>query len=433
MTANEQLRMIKNDFDRVKSAVGKAKEPVIKTMEGTVSGRALRLLLDPAVVLHIDKKSFKKEVSLLPVHTFADIFSVCDYLRTLDAVSNQDIADIKAFIAPLEPDIQEFAQDFLTKSIRLGATVKTLNKCFESEKIETISCMLANKYFEHPDVVIGKTFAITEKLDGIRCLAVVRHGEKPVLYSRQGKVISGLRDIERELSELASRHNYEYVLDGELLIRNREGVPSKEQYKRTMKIVSSDNPKKPGIMFNAFDLIHVDAFDTQTCFTPYYLRRQKLDVMLEHAINIRPVPILYYGNDTSKIKELVDEQRAMGHEGVMINLADAFYTFKRTNNLLKVKVMQDADLRILDVKEGDGKFAGMLGALVVDYKGTPVGVGSGLTDEIRHEIWSNPDRYIGRVAKIRYFEETEDKNGVKSIRFPVFEEIRELGKEVSYA
>lgn len=433
MTASEQLRKIKSDFDRIASAVGKAKEPVIKAMEGTVSGRALRLLLDPAVVLHIDKKSFKKNVNVLPAHTFPDIFSVCDYLRTLDAVSHQDIADVKTFITTLDADLRTFAQDFLTKSIRLGATVKTLNKCFESEKVETISCMLANKYFEHPDTVIGKVFVITEKLDGIRCLAVVRHGEKPILYSRQGKVISGLHDIERELTEISKRHNYEFVLDGELLIRDRKGIPSKEQYKRTMKIVTSDREKKPGIVFNAFDLIHVDAFDTKTCFTPYYLRRQKLDVMLEHTIHIKPVPILYYGSNTSKIKELVDEQRAMGHEGVMINLSDAFYTFKRTNNLLKVKVMQDADLRIIDVKEGEGKFAGTLGALIVDYKGTPVGVGSGLTDEVRHMIWANPEAYIGRVAKIRYFEETADRNGVKSIRFPVFEEIREFGKEVSYA
>lgn len=433
MTASEQLRMIKNDFDRVKSAVGKAKEPIIKSMEGTISGRALRLLLDPAVVLHIDKKSFKKELNILPTRTFPDIFFVCDYLKSLNGLTHQDISNVKAFVKHLDDDVEEFAKEFLCKSLKLGLTLKTLNKCFESEKIEMISCMLANKYFEHPDVVIGKVFAITEKLDGIRCLAVVRPDEKPVLYSRQGKVITGLHDIERELLEISRKHNDGFVLDGELLIRDRKGIPSKEQYKKTMKIVTSDRDKKPGILFNAFDTVSLDAFDTQSCITPYYLRRQKLEILLDHTINVKPVPILYYGSDTSKIKTLVDEQRAMGHEGVMINLADAFYAFKRTNNLLKVKVMQDADLEILDVKEGEGKFAGTLGALIVNYKGTQVGVGSGLTDEVRREIWRNPSEYIGRVAKIRYFEETEDKNGVKSIRFPVFEEIREIGKEVSYA
>lgn len=432
MTASEEIRIIKADFDRIISAVGKAKHPIITSLEGTVSGRALRLLLDPQTVLHIDKKSLRKQVNLLPSATYRNLFELCDHLKLIPAASNQEIADVQFFISSLNEDLRPFASAFITKSIRLGITVKTLNKCFKLEAVSCISCMLANKYFEHADVVTGQTFAITEKLDGIRCLAVVRHGEKPVLYSRQGKVITGLSDIESELSEIAARHNYEYVLDGELLIRNRDGIPSKEQYKRTMKIVSSDAAYKTGITFNAFDCISPDAFDTKTCTTPYYLRRQKLDVLLEKTNFVKPVPILYSGKDISKIKELVDYQRSIGHEGVMINLLLAPYEFKRSNNLLKVKVMQDADLKIIGFTEGEGRFAGMLGALVVDYKGTPVGVGSGLMQSDRIHIWNNQDLYLGRVAKIRYFEETVDTNGIPSLRFPVFEEIREEGKEVSY-
>ena len=116
----------------------------------------------------------------------------------------------------------------------------------------------------------------------------------------------------------------------------------------------------------------------------------------------------------------------------MINLADEPYQFTRTNALLKVKVMQDADLLITGVQEGTGKYKGKLGSLIVDYKGTPVGVGSGLSDELREEIWDNQNNYIGRVAKIQYFEETHGEDGLPSIRFPVFIELREVEKEVSY-
>ena len=432
MTASEEIRIIKADFDRIISAVGKAKQPIISSLEGTVSGRALRLLLDPQTVLHIDKKSLRKQVNLLPSATYRNLFELCDHLKLIPAASNQEIADVQFFVSSLDAELQPFTRAFITKSIRLGVTVKTLNKCFKIDSVSCIACMLANKYFEHADVVTGQAFAITEKLDGIRCLAVVRHGEKPVLYSRQGKVITGLSEIESELSEIAVRHNYEYVLDGELLIRNRDGYPSKEQYKRTMKIVSSDAAHKTGITFNAFDCISPDAFYTKTCTTPYYLRRQKLDVLLERTNFVKPVPILYSGKDIGKIKELVDYQRGIGHEGVMINLLLAPYEFKRSNNLLKVKVMQDADLKIIGFTEGEGRFEGMLGALVVDYKGTPVGVGSGLMQSDRVHIWNNQDLYLGRVAKIRYFEETVDTNGIPSLRFPVFEEIREEGKEVSY-
>ena len=130
--------------------------------------------------------------------------------------------------------------------------------------------------------------------------------------------------------------------------------------------------------------------------------------------------------------EHLNIQRKLEHEGVMINLADEYYQFSRTNALLKVKVMQDCDLEITGVQEGQGKFAGTLGALIVDYKGTPVGVGSGISDEIRRMILADPDQYIGRVATIQYFEETNDADGKPSIRFPVFKELREEGKEVSY-
>lgn len=85
------------------------------------------------------------------------------------------------------------------------------------------------------------------------------------------------------------------------------------------------------------------------------------------------------------------------------------------------------------MQEGTGKYKGTMGSLIVDYKGNPVGVGSGLSDEIRNLIWKNPEQYIGRIATIQYFEETTDKTGKPSIRFPVFKEIREDGKEVSYS
>ena len=70
---------------------------------------------------------------------------------------------------------------------------------------------------------------------------------------------------------------------------------------------------------------------------------------------------------------------------------------------------------------------------MANYKGNPVGVGSGLSDADRAAIWADPDAYIGRVATIQYFEETNDADGKLSIRFPVFKELCVEGKEVSYA
>lgn len=432
---SQQVLDIKLGFDRIAQAKGKQKEAAVRRVYGdrVDVADALKLLLNPSVVFHIGPKSF---AFLLPCEKaveplFDDLFDMCQWLENKKALTDADIARVQWTLQSVKPsDLRAWAQDFLCKKITLGVTAKTVNKALGFEFIPEFRCMLANKYFEHPDKVEGKHFYLTEKLDGIRCLAVVRE-DSVKLFSRQGQPIEGLTEIEDDLAAVYMNAK-ECILDGELLVSDREGFPSKEQYKRTTMIVRKDG-LKTGVTFHVFDVLDIDAFDHRQCDTPYYLRRQKLEPYTHGCEHIRVLPILYHGTDTSKIMEHLNIQRALGHEGVMINLADEFYQFTRTNALLKVKVMQDCDLEIVGVQEGTGKFAGTLGALVCDYKGSPVGVGSGITDETRRMIWSDPDAYIGRVATIQYFEETNDADGKLSIRFPVFKELREEGKEVSYS
>ena len=123
-----------------------------------------------------------------------------------------------------------------------------------------------------------------------------------------------------------------------------------------------------------------------------------------------------------------------GGEGVMINVASAPYECKRTANLLKVKEMYTMDLKIIGFEEGlvGTKFEGTLGAIVIDYKGYSVKVGSGYSEEDREFFWKNQNELLGRVIEVQYFEETQDADGNLSLRFPVFVQLREIGKEVSY-
>lgn len=430
-----QLQGIKSWFDLLASTKGKAKEPVIRDMckSYLAAATALKFLLDPGVVFHIGKKSFEKPLPREKAQEYLppDLFGLCSFLMNKTALTDADIATVQWTLNQVEDAaLRQFGQDYLCKSISLGVTAKTVNKALGCEFIPEFRCMLANKYFEHPDKVEGRHFYLTEKLDGIRCLAIVEE-DRVRLFSRQGQPIEGLTEIEDDLRTVY-RNAKACVLDGELLISDRDGLPSKEQYKRTTQIVRKDGPKT-GITYHVFDVLDVDAFEHRFCDTPYYLRRQRLESYVRGLRHIRALPVLYHGNDTEEITRHLNLQRDLRHEGIMINLAHAPYQFTRTNALLKVKVMQDCDLEIIGVEEGQGKFAGTLGALVVDYKGHPVGVGSGLSDGMRRLIWENPDAYIGRVATVQYFEESNDAKGNPSIRFPVFKELREEGKEVSYS
>ena len=137
------------------------------------------------------------------------------------------------------------------------------------------------------------------------------------------------------------------------------------------------------------------------------------------------LPYLYVGNDTNEITKWLNYNIEHGEEGVMINILDAPYSFKRSSDLLKVKKMLDIDLEVVGYEEGSGNFSGMLGAFLVRYKeGNIVKVGSGFSKELRQEIWKNPDAYIGKVISVQYFEETVNQQGGISLRFPVYLDFR---------
>jgi DNA ligase-1 len=141
---------------------------------------------------------------------------------------------------------------------------------------------------------------------------------------------------------------------------------------------------------------------------------------------------LYMGDDMEQITVWTNYAKENGWEGCMVNI-DAPYECKRTSNLLKLKEMQSNDLIVVSVEEGEGKYKGMMGKCVVEYKGGEVGVGSGWKDDERQYYWENPDELIGRVVEVQFFEQSIDsKTKQVSLRFPIFKCIREIGKCVSY-
>ena len=103
----------------------------------------------------------------------------------------------------------------------------------------------------------------------------------------------------------------------------------------------------------------------------------------------------------------------------MIKNWDAIYEFKRSKNLLKMKLMDSLDLPVVDIFEGTGKYTGMMGGVYVDYKGYKVGVGSGWSDEQRLRFWKYPNEILGKTLEIAYQAETKNKDGGLSLSFPV--------------
>ena len=73
-----------------------------------------------------------------------------------------------------------------------------------------------------------------------------------------------------------------------------------------------------------------------------------------------------------------------GGEGLMLHHEDALYKPGRSTDLLKLKQWQDAEATVIGYQPGKGKYAGMLGSLLVETaEGMRFKLGSGLSDAQR--------------------------------------------------
>lgn len=428
----------------------------------------LNFIFNPFITTGISDKKLSRSFEVDYTTYFSSIIEILEYAKTNNTGSDKNLSiiftnrdtlfeDFDVDIFTGELDIEDFAiaetlsyelfNKILTKNIQIGIDVKTINKVINN-LIPTFNVMLANKYSDNVERLEGKEFVVTSKIDGGRIVAIKKEGEVN-FYTRSGQLYEGLVDLEREMEEFLPDN---FVLDGEItLLSDYEilndlitgepcvgrKIPSKELYKETMKITRKDG-EKHGVKMLVFDGMPIEDFEKQLNITPYVERRAFLEGFVEELANkgkfleyFELLPVLYKGTDTNKITELLDYNISCGEEGIMINIADAPYEFKRSNNLLKVKKMQTIDLQVIDFEEGTNSNEGVLGALLVRYKeGNVVKVGSGYSKELRKEIWENRDSWLNSIIEVQYFEETENANGGKSLRFPVFKD-RRLDKEAA--
>ena len=396
----------------------------------------LVFLLSPYILTGISTKKIDKKVKPWIYTNDYSWSSVKSYLLSHNTGTDDDIAYIQDFIYYQPEDMRDFYKGLITKSIKLGCDAKTVNQVLGKGFIPSFEIQLAEKYFEKPNKVVGN-FTLTEKLDGFR-LATIIHNDKIEFYSRQGQLVEGLVEVEEDMRMFCKENKlHNAFFDGELVAVNCEELSSDENYKVVTKTARTKGIKR-GLKYNIFDTLSYEEFMSQNCDTEYYKRRQLLNELSKNInltyINI--LPVFYNGSDKDMIMEYLNKARENHKEGIMINLDNGMYEFKRTTNLLKVKVMQDADLKIVDVYEGTGKNKGKLGGIIIEfiYKDNTYRCecGSGFSDDERIDYWNNPEKILNKIATIQYFEISKNDDGGYGLRFPVWtHRIREDKTEIS--
>ena len=407
------------------SASRKYKQEVLtKYKDDEVIQKYLKINYDPYTVYGISTKKLTKKVRVPDFFHARTVFELFDYLTEHNTGTDLDVAacqEILYVASELDVQLEYILMDLICKDLSTGVDSKTINAVMPG-LIPTFNVMLAEKFFDKPERVEGREFAITTKIDGGRIIALKENGQVS-FYTRAGQRYEGLVDLEREMS---AKMPDNLCLDGEITLFHDKGIPSKEAYKQAMKITRKDG-EKHGVKMKFFDAMSAEDFRNQRCDLTWTQRRA---IATNLALNneftfFELLPLLYKGSDTSMITKYLDEAIANDQEGVMINICDAPYEFKRTTNLLKVKKMQTMDLEIVGFEEGSGKYKDTLGAILVRYKnGNIVKVGSGFTDWLRDQIWEHQLHYSGKIVEIQYFEETTNDDGGESLRFPIFKDFR---------
>ena len=434
MRTLEHFKRFYNEIIQNNSRLYK-QEVLKKYKDDEIIKRYLQIAFDPFKVYGISSKKLLKKINTVeswPTWCAPTIFNLFDYLEIHNTGRDADISICQQALTEAEGcdrDCANLLTSLICKDLSIGCDSKTINKEIPG-LIPTFDVQLANKYFDKPGYVEGKSFAITTKIDGGRIIALKENGQVS-FFTRAGQKYEGLVDLESEMLRFLPDN---ICLDGEITLLDRGTLSSKDAYKETMKIVRTKDKEKHGIKMLVFDCMPVSDFKTQTSSFTYLQRRQMLDNMTAFSTTeyFELLPVIYMGDDTSKITEILEEEISKGEEGIMINVLDALYEFKRTNNLLKVKKFNTCDLRVIGFEEGTGKYVDMLGAFICEYKGGQVKVGSGLTDEQRIEVWRNSRNYENLIIEVSYFEETKDSTGKLSLRFPTFKDFRFDKTEPNY-
>lgn len=223
-------------------------------------------------------------------------------------------------------------------------------------------------------------YLASEKLDGVRARWDGRQ-----LWTREGNRIDAPSWFTAGWPAQA--------IEGELWI-------GRGKFQEVSDLVRASRPDAP-----AWRQVRLMAFDLPASPYAFASRTRELRVLVERVASPRLQRIAQLNFDNrAQLDAWLDAVTSGGGEGLMLHHALARYHAGRTDQLLKYKRWNDAEARVVGYRAGKGKYAGMVGALLVeDAHGRRFALGSGLRDADRARppaIGSRVTfRYNGLTAK----------------------------------
>jgi len=385
---------------------------------------AFRLCYDPFEISNISK--FKKldigdQSSKHNFHeSFDDFKEIFLQLKNREITGNLAKDIVHLFLDRCKTETQEIYKCILNKSMKCGVSVATLSKIYGADFLRRFEIQLANKY--NPEKNYGVDYwYINTKLDGLRFF--YKDNE---LFTRSGKPIFGFEFIKDELAEIQENFDLTFI-DGELYSHELD-FQTIQGYVLSYRNINEDHKKK--IIANVFAVGRDDFKNTQDMID-VLKRITWYKVNHNCCSHVKTLNTFKVKNDFEEINRITKKYIKEGFEGSMLRHPENWYSYNRSDNLLKFKLFKEEDFKLVGFDKGSGKNKERLGAIfvegVVESKKIKSRVGTGLSDEQRDHFWNNQNVYINKLVEVKYQGITDkpDQDGFYSLRFPVFIKTKE--------
>lgn len=260
----------------------------------------------------------------------------------------------------------------------------------------------------------GKQIMVSKKWDGNRCLIHVTV-DSIEMFTRKGDKSPDMKHITSSVRKSFDKiYKYvnekygvtEYWLDGELMthafsFNKLNGLVRKQT--RT----AEDEADCLQIKYHIYDVMIDAGYETRYKIIQYF---ESQTVFVTESIEITATD--------KELRKMLEKFLAEGEEGLMIRVLGVPYEHKRSWALIKMKLFEDQEYKVVSFEED--KRGGFAGAIVLqmdtksfDSSGKPIlTFNAGLTGshEEWKEMWENQSKYIGKYATIEYFERNPATN-----------------------
>lgn len=262
-----------------------------------------------------------------------------------------------------------------------------------------------------------------EKFDGTRYIAAVTRTGIRIISRRGVEKTDRLPKLVTELEEwhAAGRLPLGSILDGEVVAGS---------FSETISLVNSLGSRG----MDTDTQYHYMVFDIlrrgKEWLTEYPLRTRRTELESILGVSRREGAITLLTPQSHEIDSLLEYVWRNGGEGIIVkNLDWRYEQGKRSKGWIKVKDVQTADGIITGFTPGEGKYHTTIGAIVIGQyrngqfvkKITKI---SGMTDQLRYELGSNQESYLGRVVEFAFQHKTDE-----SYRHPRFKAFRDDKKK----